>query len=100
MNNTLFVMGLARKAGKLLMGHDAVMSSVKSGKALTVILTCDASNAHKRELEAANFDGDTVRLSENMHEAGYAVGKKCCIFAVEDVGFKKAIDKTSIKEDL
>lgn len=100
MNKTLSVMGLAKKAGKLLTGHDAVMTEVRKGKQLTVILTSDASPRHLRELEAADFKGSTVQLPETMLEAGFATGKKSCIFAVEDVGFRKAIDKTLMKEDL
>ncbi len=94
MNNTLSVMGLARRAGKLIIGHDAVMLSVRNGRALKVILTSDASARHTRELEAAGFTDNIVLLSVTMEEAGIALGKKSCIFAVEDAGFSKAIDKT------
>lgn len=100
MNKTLSVMGIARRAGKLVIGHDAVMLSVRNMKAKTVILTEDASPRHKRELEAASFEGKIVILSATMDEAGFATGKKSCIFAIEDTGFVKAIDKTLMKEDL
>lgn len=94
MNKTLGVMGLARRAGKLLIGHDAVLLSIRTGKALTVILTSDASPRHKREIEAASFNGKIISLPVTMEEAGIAVGKKSCIFAFEDEGFVKAIDKS------
>lgn len=98
MNKTLSVMGLARRAGKLIIGHDAVMLSVRNGRAKVVLLTQDASPRHTRELEAAEFNGKTVNLSCMMTEAGFAVGKNSCIFAVEDEGFVKAIDKTLSEE--
>ncbi len=98
MNKTLNILGLMRKAGKLLIGHDAVMLSVRKGAAVAVILTEDASPRHKRELEAAGFSGKTVLLPCSMVEAGFSVGKKSCIFATEDEGFAKAIDKTITKE--
>lgn len=94
MNKTLGIMGLARRAGKLLIGHDAVLLSVRRGKALVVILTSDASVRHKRELEAAGFSGRILILGETMEEAGYALGKKSCIFALEDEGFAKATEKS------
>lgn len=100
MNKTLSVMGIARRAGKLIIGHDAVMLSVRNMRAQTVILTSDASPRHKRELEAASFSGNIVVLPVTMDEAGFATGKKSCIFALEDAGFVKAIDKTLMKEDL
>lgn len=94
MNKTLSTMGLARRAGKLLIGHDVVMLSVRQGRVQTVILTSDASPRHKRELEAAGFEGKILILEESMEEAGYALGKKSCIFAIEDEGFTKAIEKS------
>ncbi len=96
MNKTLGVMGLARRAGKLLIGHDAVLLSIRTGRALTVILTSDASPRHKREIEAASFGGRVISLPVTMEEAGIAVGKRSCIFATEDEGFTKAIDKSLI----
>lgn len=99
MNKTLSILGLARKAGKLVIGHDAVMLSVRNERAKTVLLTADASPRHKRELEAASFSGKTVELPCTMEEAGFSVGKKSCIFATEDEGFAKAIEKTITKED-
>lgn len=100
MNKTLSVMGIARRAGKLLIGHDAVMLSVRNQKALAVILTNDASKRHIREIEAAGFNGKVIILDENMDEAGYMTGKRSCIFAVEDEGFVKAINKTLTEEGI
>ena len=100
MNKTLSVMGIARKAGKLLTGHDAVMLSVRNNRALMVIVTSDASERHLRELEAAGFQGKLIKLAAKMDEAGYMTGKRSCIFAVEDEGFVKAIDKTLNEEGI
>lgn len=98
MNKTLSVMGLARRAGKLIIGHDAVMLSVRNLRAKAVILTSDASLRHRRELEAAQFQGRIVILQCTMKEAGFATGKNSCIFAIEDDGFVKAIDKSLSEE--
>jgi ribosomal protein L7Ae-like RNA K-turn-binding protein len=93
-------MGIARRAGKLLIGHDAVMLSVRNKKALAVILTSDASKRHIREIEAADFQGKVIVLDAGMDEAGYMTGKRSCIFALEDEGFIKAINKTLIEEGI
>ncbi len=98
MNKTLSVMGLARRAGRLLVGHDAVMLSVRNGRAKLVLVTSDASKRHIRELEAAGFGGRIINLSCTMKDAGFATGKNSCIFAIEDDGFVKAIDKTLSEE--
>lgn len=100
MNKTLSVMGLARRAGKLLIGHDAVMLSVRNNRALAVILTADASPRHEREINAAGFGGKIIKLSCTMEEAGFMTGKKSCIFALEDAGFLKATEKTLSEEGI
>lgn len=94
MNKTLSLMGMARRAGKLVIGHDAVFASVRSGTASAVILSSDASPRHSRELEAAGFGGRVIVLPEGMDEIGLAVGKRSCIFSVDDAGFAEAIAKT------
>ena len=94
MDKLLSLMGLCRRAGKLGVGHDAVFDAVRKGRARTVILTCDASARHERELEAASFPGRIVRAGFTMEQAGLATGKRSCIFSVEDAGFATAIEKT------
>lgn len=95
MNKTLSLMGLARKAGKLSIGHDTVFAAVRNGTAKAVLLTSDASPRHARELEAAEFDGNITVLDADMDEAGRALGKRSCIFSVDDSGFAAAIEKTT-----
>ena len=93
MNKTLSLLGICRRAGKLSVGHDMVFQSVRKGKAKLVVLTKDASPRHLRELEAAQF-GRVITLEETSDIVGASVGKRCCIFAVEDDGFADAIEKT------
>ena len=94
MDKLLSLMGLCRRAGRLGVGHDAVFDAVRKGRAKAVILTSDASPRHGRELEAASFPGRIVRAGFTMEEAGLALGKRSCLFSVEDEGFANAIEKT------
>ncbi len=98
MSKVLDYMGLSRRAGKLAVGHDAALLSVRQGRASAVLLTSDASPRHKRELDAAGFGDKVLMLPLTMEEAGYATGKKSCIYAVEDEGFAAAIKNTLSKE--
>ncbi len=98
MNKTLSLMGICRKAGRLLPGHDVSFDAVRSGKAKLIILTSDASSRHEKELEAACFGGNVVRLGVSAEEAAPFIGKKSCIFAVTDAGFAQAIEK-KIREE-
>ncbi len=99
MNKTLQLMGLARRAGKLLIGHDAVMDAVKKQNVKLILLTSDASARHKRELQAAGYAGKTVSLNCDMQTAGLATGRRSCIYALEDAGFAAAVQKTTDEED-
>ena len=100
MTDVLNLLGLARRAGKLQIGHDAALLSVRKGNAALVILTQDASPRHKRELEAASFADRTVVLPFSMSDTGIATGKKSCIYAIEDEGFAKAILNKLSKEGI
>lgn len=94
MGKLLSLMGLCRRAGKLSVGHDAVFDAVRKGRARAVILTSDASPRHGKELEAASFAGRIVKAGFTMDQAGLAVGKRSCVFSVDDEGFATAIEKT------
>ena len=99
-DKTLSLLGLARRAGKLLIGHDAVFASVKKRQTKLVILTSDASPRHLKELQAAGYPGETAVLPADMETTGPAVGKRSCIFALEDAGFADAVKKTICEEDI
>lgn len=94
MNKLFSLLGLARRAGKLSLGHDAVFAAVRGGTAKGVILTSDASERHLKELETASFGGKTLTLEATSEEVGYAIGKKVCILSVNDDGFMNAIEKS------
>ncbi len=100
MADVLQYLGLARRAGKLMIGHDAALLSVRKGTASLVILTEDASPRHKRELEAAGFSDRTAVIPYNMTDTGAATGKKSCIYALEDEGFAKAVLNTLSEEGI
>ena len=99
MSDALNLLGLARRAGKLQIGHDAALLSVRKGNATLVILTSDASARHKRELDAAGFDR-AVTVPYTMADTGVATGKKSCIYALEDEGFSAAFINKISKEGI
>ncbi|MBQ7638669.1 MAG: ribosomal L7Ae/L30e/S12e/Gadd45 family protein [Clostridia bacterium] len=93
MDKLFSMLGLARRAGKLLIGRDAVIGSVKKRKAVLVLLTSDASPAHKRELEALGYSGSLAEMPCEMDETEARLGKRSCIFALEDKNLSAAINK-------
>lgn len=93
----LGLLGLARRAGKVSLGHDAVLDAMKAGTAELCLLSADASERLYKEL---------VRASENLTHAhvpiyktdytmdgfGMCLGaKKTAVLSVNDRGFAKRI---------
>ena len=84
-------LGICRKAGKLLCGHDVVKESIISSQAQLVFLSADASERLEREMRhACTYDGKNipvVRTACTMNDFGAAVGKISAVFSVTDSGF-------------
>lgn len=90
MNDSLLPsIGLARKAGKLILGFDAVSTACKNGTAALVLLSADLSPKSRKEI---------VRVAEMYHirwfDAPFQMGdidrllhKRAGILAVSDEGF-------------
>lgn len=93
-NKSLSMLGMARRAGKLSMGHDMVKQSVVKNKAQLVILCSDASPRLKGEFEHLLENYGNTRLictDMTMDEVHYAIGYKAVVMAVEDVNFSNRI---------
>ncbi|MBQ7688327.1 MAG: ribosomal L7Ae/L30e/S12e/Gadd45 family protein [Clostridia bacterium] len=100
MDKTLSMLGLARRAGKLLIGHDAVFDAVKRGRVKLVLLTSDASARHRKELISADYAGALAALKQSTAQAGALLGKQSCVFALEDEDFASAVMKTICEEEI
>ena len=95
MNNDPFLqlLGLARRAGKLLYGYDSVVSQKDS---VSVVFTSnDLSEKTRKNLIYALESVKTVATDYDMNRLGYAIGTKPVgIVAVADEGFARLlIDK-------
>ena len=93
MEKLFSMLGLARRANKLLIGRDSVISAVRAGKAKLVLLTSDASPRHRQELAAVGFTGPVREIPCTMDDMAVHIGKKSCIFALEDENFSGAVQK-------
>ncbi len=92
------LLGMARRAGRLVAGFDAVIDSVKTKRAQLILLACDLSPKTEKELRFAA--GDAVPLfytdltkTEIGHAAGY--NKPLGVVATEDRGFAAAMIKAA-----
>lgn len=91
----LSMLGMARRAGKLSMGHDMAQKSIISKKACVVILATDMSERIEREfallIERYMPSLPCIRLSENIDELHHALGYKAGVLTVDDENFAKRI---------
>ena len=92
MNDRLLsLLGLARRAGKLVIGNDAVLESVKSGKSKLVIITADASERTKRNINSACQGAPVREIQYSEKDILKAAGKSGKILSIEDDGFAQSI---------
>lgn len=98
MNNKVSgILGIARRASKLSLGHDASQASIKEYKARLCITASDASDRLKEEfrLLCNNTNGKTSLIITNytMDEIGMCLGsKKTAVLTVDDLGFAQKIE--------
>ncbi len=93
MNDKLLSMlGMCRKAGRISMGHDASIASIKNKKARLCLLCCDLSERAMLEYEKAaeNYGRrklKVIRTKYSMSEIQMALGKKAGAITINDEGF-------------
>ncbi len=91
------LLGLARRAGKVSLGHDAAITSLKNGEAWLCLLAGDASARLQEETARAaeHFSNGRVPLLKTdytMDGFGQCMGaKKTAVLTVNDRGFAERI---------
>lgn len=91
----LSMLGLARRAGKLSMGHDMVEKAIKTKKSTLLIFASDVSNRLVSEFEKTmdrySVSVECIRISETIDELHCALGYKAGVISVDDSNFSKRI---------
>lgn len=85
----LSLLGLCRRAGKLVIGADPCIDSIKKGKAMLIIYARDFSqNSIKPVMAQAHSNNVRMLVIERTKdELSFSVGKLCGVLSVEDKGF-------------
>lgn len=85
------LLGLCRKAGKMSLGHDAVITSVKKRKSKLVITCCDASDRLKREMQdECSYDNRNIRYTDvlfTMQELSFCINARAGVISIDDSSF-------------
>ena len=88
------LLGMARRAGRLITGFDAVCTLVAKHKAQVVLLASDVSAKTAKEVRYAAHNGPAVRtLPFDKAAVGQALGfrKPIGVLALNDPGFAAAV---------
>ena len=95
-NKLLGAIGLAKKAGKALLGTDVVCEAMQAGKAIFVLASGHASENTKRRISeySEKCGVKTVFADVGTEELGAAVGKRplACV-GITDENFMKLIER-------
>lgn len=106
MNNAkwLSMLGLARRAGKLAMGHDLALQSVRDGKAQLVLTARNASppagsTSLRPPVKSVPKPPACRALPCTIDEIHFALGYRAGVLTVEDAGFAARIEELLQQEE-
>lgn len=103
MNSKLLsLMGLAKRANRASVGHDAVIEELRRKRLKLVIIATDASqrleDEFRREKEMAGSDAEIIRIKQTMDEIRQALPSRAGVIGINDNGFARKMIQL-IKED-
>ena len=94
-DNLKGLFGLCRRAGKMSLGHDAVVTSIKKRKAGLVFTCSDASERLKREIkDECSFDGRNIKYIDGTFkrdELSLCISSKAGVISIDDQGFAEKL---------
>lgn len=91
----LSLLGMARRSGRLSMGHDAVIGSIIKNKAKLCVLSAEASQRLCNEIKhACTYESKNIPVIITAYktvELSAAIGSKAAVISIDDEGFAKAL---------
>lgn len=94
-DKTLSMLGLARRAGKLSMGHDMAEQALLKSRAKMLLFCSDVSprlvNEFKKTMELHSIDIPIFETEITIEEIHIFVGYKAGVLTVDDENFSKKI---------
>lgn len=104
----LNLLGIARRAGKLAMGHDMAMESLKKGKSSLLLISSSSSKRlaeeFRRAAENLPATAQVRAVPYSIEALQHAVGYKAGVLSVNDAGFAakmlQLLDEAESKQQL
>ncbi|WP_178667339.1 ribosomal L7Ae/L30e/S12e/Gadd45 family protein [uncultured Eubacterium sp.] len=99
----LSMLGMARRAGKLSMGHDMAVKAVMEHKTDLVIFACDVSDRLIEEFKVyvkkANTNTEIKKIAESIDDIHRALGYKAGVITVDDTNLSGRIKELINQEE-
>ena len=91
----LSLLGICKRAGKLITGADMTIDSIRKNKAKLVIFANDFSKSSKKSVQTAADECNVEfrRVLFRSEEIGFALGKICGVMTTEDKGFADKLEQ-------
>lgn len=102
MNDTLHLLGIAKKAGKLEIGEEPTGAAARARQAKLILVARDAADNTFRRVRHFAEAGNVIWISvpATKEELGRAVGRtSCAMLAVIDVGIAAAVARQLAARD-
>ena len=93
MDKFLSALGLARRAGKLAMGHDDVKHALRRGEARLIVFASDASDRLTEELTGLAGNTPVYGTRYTMDDFGQHLGRRFAAAAVTERGLAALAEK-------
>lgn len=92
-NNILSMLGICNKAGKLVMGKDKTIETIRKNKAKLIIIASDLSDNALKEIsrETMKKQIEIINISEKMQDVSLELGRTTGIICITDEGIAKKI---------
>ncbi|MCL2113411.1 YlxQ-related RNA-binding protein [Lactococcus protaetiae] len=87
------LIGLAKRAGKMITGEELVVKAIQNGKAKLIILASDsASNLDKKITDKSKYYEIPISQIFTEIELSQAIGQNRKVIAIADDGFAKKME--------
>ena len=87
------LIGLAKRAGKVISGEELVIKAIQNGKASLVFVAHDASeNLIKKITDKSSYYEVSVLQTFSVNELSVAIGANRKVLAIADDGFAKKME--------
>ncbi|MBQ8921122.1 MAG: ribosomal L7Ae/L30e/S12e/Gadd45 family protein [Oscillospiraceae bacterium] len=85
------ILTICRKAGKLLLGFDAVKEAAQQGQVFSILLACDVSPKTEKEIRFFAGEIPVRKLKMDMETLKHWFRKRTAVYGICEEGFSEKV---------